>query len=87
MLRTVYSINVTTTPQKTIIIERLFYKPFVRHISNYFGVDSIKQIPMFGIVSTRFFNKIFQFEFKEFFAPEIYHIFKTLYTQYKEKDY
>lgn len=87
MLRSIYSINVETTPDHNIIIDRVFYKPFLKHISTYFGVDSIKQIPMFGVVETRFFNKVFQFKFKEFFAPEIYFIFRSLYDRYKEKDY
>jgi len=87
MLRKIYSINVSTTPKKTIIIDRLFYNPFLKHISNYFGVESINQIPMFGIIETRIFKRVFDFEFKEFFAPEIYHIFKSLYKKYKVKDY
>lgn len=87
MLRSVYPIQVENTADHKIVINRIFYNQFVKHLTNYFGVDSIIQVPLFGIIETRFFDKIFQFSFDEFFAPEIYFIFKSLYEKYSESDY
>lgn len=86
MLRSLYPIQVTQNKSK-ILITRLLYKSFMNHLNILYGVDSDKQIPLFGLVEPYFFQKLYNFSFDEFFAPEIYYIFKTLYEKFKNNDY
>ena len=64
MLRSLYPIQVTQNKGK-ILITRLLHKSFMNHLNILYGVDSDKQIPLFGLVEPYFLQKLYNFSFDE----------------------
>lgn len=86
MLRFFYPVQVFQQG-KTITVRRIYAKKLDRDLQRVFGQSGVDTFPLMYITERKMFERVLHISIHEFFAPELYEMFKLLYEKTKRRDY